>query len=745
MGADTPQKQYNKDSAYYMGLHAIDDLNEDEALRLFREGRDNCSPLAARRCAEALTLIGNVQDRVDSAVYLINTYHDTSAMLTGCKELYRAGEYAKLLSLTDNIDFKKDPNELIRLRMDSMLQKKDSRLENELYEWLHERPCGSDQNAVYTSYVNKRTEEVEQELELEAKQLADSQAETEEELKYAPEDEKTAAKADIKRIQSSAAAEAKVTAQKKTSLTPKQQIMEYRMDVYRKDFATSYRQMGYILSLCHDSHIPLFPQLISDMGKAALYGTETQDVAARRFNNLANQIAHDASLDDAARRNNGYYAHFYAARCYDKDGNSTDKAKEHFAAAMELAEDDVQYDNSLWYMLNADIRLSNDDAVATLKKYAATWHDPAYFDDIFDSLSVQLISHQDWQSVVTVWQAIDGHATDETCAKFAYLSGRLLEEHLADPDDDTTRAKEINAAFTRALSSGSDYYYKLLAAQRLDLSKDELKKILLTTGTPAEKKVDESAEILLGGYAAFGFPQKIYSEWAQNRTNLSTEAEEDAAKFLQQCGISENRYIVQGLRIAARAITDAGTFSQNMLELNYPRFFSDSVKAACSENTVPEYEMFALIRSESYFDTGVVSHAGAAGLTQLMTTTAAEVAKKLNVSTYDMNDANTNIRFGSYYLNDLTSRLNGSPLLALFAYNAGLTHVRGWMKASADEYAKTGKPMHRGTGISTDLFLETLPFPETREYGRKLISSAAMYGWLYYGKSTNDIVSEMLK
>jgi soluble lytic murein transglycosylase len=43
-----------------------------------------------------------------------------------------------------------------------------------------------------------------------------------------------------------------------------------------------------------------------------------------------------------------------------------------------------------------------------------------------------------------------------------------------------------------------------------------------------------------------------------------------------------------------------------------------------------------------------------------------------------------------------------------------------------------------------DLFLETIPFAETRDYGRKVLSAAVMYGWLYYGKTPGDVINEIL-
>ena len=143
-----------------------------------------------------------------------------------------------------------------------------------------------------------------------------------------------------------------------------------------------------------------------------------------------------------------------------------------------------------------------------------------------------------------------------------------------------------------------------------------------------------------------------------------------------------------------------------------------------------------MIHSESYFDPIAVSRAGATGLTQLMDSTAADVAKKLRVSEYDLTDGPTNIRFGSFYLKELTERLDGSKINAALSYNCGISRVSSWLKSASIEFG-TNK-------IPSDLFVEFLPYAETREYGRKIITASAIYGWLYYGKNIPETVREIL-
>ena len=178
-------------------------------------------------------------------------------------------------------------------------------------------------------------------------------------------------------------------------------------------------------------------------------------------------------------------------------------------------------------------------------------------------------------------------------------------------------------------------------------------------------------------------------------------------------------------------------FQKKLLELSFPQYFKESVQKYCQDFSQPEYLLYGLIRSESFFNPNAKSNAGAKGLTQLMEGTAADVARKLKVAQFDLTDSATNIRFGSFYLEELRRRLDGSSILAILSYNGGISRVRSWVKSANLEFGTSALPR--------DLFLEAIPFSETREYGRKVVSAAAMYGYLYYGLSTSQVVEEIMK
>ena len=121
-----------------------------------------------------------------------------------------------------------------------------------------------------------------------------------------------------------------------------------------------------------------------------------------------------------------------------------------------------------------------------------------------------------------------------------------------------------------------------------------------------------------------------------------------------------------------------------------------------------------------------------------MSPTAGEIAQKLKLKDYELTDPQTNIMFGTYYLSELIRRGEGSLLRAFFSYNAGFRKVTTWLNSSMLEFGKN-------TRLDMDLFLETVPVSETREYGRKLIGATVMYEYLYNNADFHSTVEGLLK
>ena len=199
-----------------------------------------------------------------------------------------------------------------------------------------------------------------------------------------------------------------------------------------------------------------------------------------------------------------------------------------------------------------------------------------------------------------------------------------------------------------------------------------------------------------------------------------------AKKIDQSFGSNENLYPTI-LRIASAAFSNfGGNKDEELLKLYYPRYFYDFVKFYSNEYNLSESLLFALIRNESYFDKNAFSKVGASGLTQLMPATASDVARKLRLQNFNLRDARTNINLGAFYLSDMIRLFESSIMLSVISYNTGRRRILNWL----DEY----------TNVPMDIWIEMLPYEESREYGKKLLRNTFIYDLLYYGENSYHTV-----
>jgi soluble lytic murein transglycosylase len=128
-----------------------------------------------------------------------------------------------------------------------------------------------------------------------------------------------------------------------------------------------------------------------------------------------------------------------------------------------------------------------------------------------------------------------------------------------------------------------------------------------------------------------------------------------------------------------------------------------------------------ITRQESSFDRGIVSHAGAQGMMQLMPGTAREYAGKMGAD-YEpgrlTSDPSFNVSLGTYYFQHLLDVWGGSVPLAVASYNAGSGNVSKWIRANGDP--RTGS-------IDMVSWIERIPFEETRGYVQRVLEGSVIY------------------
>jgi len=160
--------------------------------------------------------------------------------------------------------------------------------------------------------------------------------------------------------------------------------------------------------------------------------------------------------------------------------------------------------------------------------------------------------------------------------------------------------------------------------------------------------------------------------------------------------------------------------SVDYFRMAYPQAHDEYVALAARELGISDDLILAIMRQESNFRTDARSWANARGLMQIIPHTGEKIAAILGVEEYEpamLLQPAVNIRFGAWYLSRLLENFYGNPVLAIASYNAGPKNVSHWL----DVYG----------GMPTDVFVEQIPFRETRNYVRNVIGNLAVYMRLY--------------
>ena len=148
---------------------------------------------------------------------------------------------------------------------------------------------------------------------------------------------------------------------------------------------------------------------------------------------------------------------------------------------------------------------------------------------------------------------------------------------------------------------------------------------------------------------------------------------------------------------------------------NYPIAFSDLIYPLTTAVGLDHYLLLSVMRAESYYNKEALSPVGARGLLQMMPYTALRISRLLDDPGFrvtHLSDPRVSIGYGSFYLQRLYKYYNGNFFLAVAAYNAGPTAVDRWLK---------------NFNGSTEEFVETIPYKETRRYVKKVIGYYANY------------------
>ncbi|MPW18530.1 transglycosylase SLT domain-containing protein [Paraburkholderia sp. CNPSo 3157] len=285
---------------------------------------------------------------------------------------------------------------------------------------------------------------------------------------------------------------------------------------------------------------------------------------------------------------------------------------------------------------------------------------------------------------------------------WVYWHARALKQ----AGDVTTANQEFES-----IAQGYNFYGQL-AAEELG------QKIIV----PPKTNVSDTEVEQAGKTPGFALAQKFYSlnlrlegnrEWNWPLRNMNDHQLIAAAEYARR------------IELYDRAVNTADrTKSEHDFSLRFLSPFRDIVERDAQSNGLDVEWAYGLIRQESRFIMNARSDVGASGLMQLMPGTAQLVAKKIGlgpISRAQMNDINTNILLGTNYLSMIYNEFDGSAVLATAGYNAGPGRPRNW-RASLTH------------GVEGAIFAEAIPFQETRDYVKNVLSNTVYYAALFEGR-----------
>lgn len=305
---------------------------------------------------------------------------------------------------------------------------------------------------------------------------------------------------------------------------------------------------------------------------------------------------------------------------------------------------------------------------------------------------------EDWKQVSTAITNMPGE--QRQVARWRYWAARAAEAQ-----HDRALANQLYDSVIT-----DDNYYSAMAAARLD-----------RPAKPHPERVVEDKALLaeISRLPAFVRTHELL------RTNMRREA---IAEWLYGFDQLPADHRPQMLHLAA----DWGWYDQavatatklrifNDYALLYPQPYDREVRAASRLTSVPPDLIYGVMRQESLYRPDAVSSAGAYGLLQLIPPTARSTAqrwKRPKPSTSDLLNPSTSVTLGAGQLRMLLDRFGGQTAVALAGYNAGPSAATRWLPSQA---------------VDPDIWIENIPYNETRTYVQRVLWHSIVFGWLRSG------------
>lgn len=320
--------------------------------------------------------------------------------------------------------------------------------------------------------------------------------------------------------------------------------------------------------------------------------------------------------------------------------------------------------------------------------------------DLVEELAREALGQLDWSRVERILSLLNEE--NKASDRWQYWAARVQEEL-----DRPVNGFEGPQAIYRSIAQNRSFY-GFLAADKLKQNYS-----LVDNSVPVDPE-------LLQEVANLNPMRRAYELWLTGNIN-----EAKAEWYYLSRSLSEQQLLAAGQLARNWGWYNSGIQAMisgnlwNQLAVRFPIAYREEVYEIANDTQLDPTLIYAIARQESAFDAAALSPVGAMGLMQLMPQTAkftARISGIKHAQKHELLDAAHNIRLGSHYLNHLLQKFNGNRILAAAAYNAGPHRVDRWLSP-------------RGQERPVDIWIETIPFRETRHYVQNVLCFQVIYGY----------------
>jgi len=302
---------------------------------------------------------------------------------------------------------------------------------------------------------------------------------------------------------------------------------------------------------------------------------------------------------------------------------------------------------------------------------------------------------ESWIGLIKTINAMPEHLKNE--AEWVYWLARAYEG--------AGHAVKANDIFRKLAQKST--YYGFLAADKVNVSYQiNQQQAAAETGFSEQELLVKSSHLLRA--RELFFVDRLLDarrEWFQGIRKLNQQEIKQAATIASTWKWHDN---------AIKTV--AKTPHRTDYDLRFPMPYRQLVMNNVNQNELDLSVIYGVMRRESLFDPLAKSRVGALGLMQLMPSTARRVAKSLGLKRPGQSDilnVNNNIKLGTRYFKSVLNRFDNNVSLAAAAYNAGPGNVKKWLPEKE--------------ALSADLWVETVPFKETRNYVQAVLAYATIF------------------